>query len=527
MLTHGTLHHRRRRVAVGLVIGLALGLLALASHEQGARVRFRAPTRGWPTPSAGRSGSSTRMAPARPDRRLDGRHRPRVLTRRDEDRVRRIRPDPGRERDGRRPHCNRAVAALLPAPHPAWSPDGSKIAVEGGPSGYASGLQVFRVSDGAVVGQYFPDPAQAQTYMYPSWRPTGTTTDIAVVRSQGRKGPDAAEIYIIHTPDGSTTNITNTPNVQEYGQLDWSPDGQKLAFHATCTSQDGCTPDVSNLSTIAATGGSEVNLATHVTGEGIAYSPDGTRIAYATGSSVIIASPTANANGITLPIAAKGLSWGGPSAPLVTGVSPRSGPIKGGNRITVTGSGFTGAYGVCLIPSGLNHGNPGGCTSAIHVVSDSQITLTAFDFSAFPQTVNNQTYDVRVQRTANAPTSRSPVTAADQYTAALTVTGLSARSGPIKGGNRITIAGSGFTGAYGVCFRPTGTLNLGNRGACVQLRASDVNSDTKITVPTPDFVTVGARPSPARRTTSPSCSTAPPESNPTGARPTSTPPSSR
>ena len=490
MLTHGTFRHRRRRVSVGLVIGLALGLLALASHEQGARGAF--------------PGTNARLAYAlsgaiwviNPDgtgatKIVDSTTATAPAFSPDGTKIAYV--DHGRTQvvsaSGGVPSAIGPALSTAAAPgeHPAWSPDATKIAVEGGTSGFATGLQVFRVSDGAVVGQYFPDTTASQAYIYPSWRPVGTTTDIAVERSQGRKGPDAAEIYLIHTSDGSTTNVTNTPNVQEYGQLDWTPDGQRLAFHATCTSQDGCSPDVSKLSSIAATGGSETQLATPVTGEGIAYSPDGTRIAYATGSSVVIANSNGS-NPTSLPVAAKGLSWGGPSAPLVTGVSPGSGPIKGGNRITVTGSGFTGAYGVCFIPSGLNYGNPGGCTSAIQIVSDSQIVLTGLDFSTSPvQGASRQTYDVRVQRTANTPTSRSPVTAADQYTAELTVTGLSARSGPIKGGNRITITGTGFTGAYGVCFIPSG-LNHGNPGVCQALKAGEVASDTQITLRPAAFI---------------------------------------
>ena len=64
---------------------------------------------------------------------------------------------------------------------------------------------------------------------------------------------------------------------------------------------------------------------------------------------------------LALPAAAAG-------APAVTGVSPLAGPVVGGTKVTITGSGFTGASAVAF-----------GSTpaSAFTVNSDTRITATA------------------------------------------------------------------------------------------------------------------------------------------------------
>jgi hypothetical protein len=75
--------------------------------------------------------------------------------------------------------------------------------------------------------------------------------------------------------------------------------------------------------------------------------------------------------------------------PVVTAVSPETGPIKGGNTVTITGSGFTGASKVCFA---LDTGgescvapNPPGAT-------DTQVRVTAPDVSAHFETGRTSMY---------------------------------------------------------------------------------------------------------------------------------------
>jgi len=124
------------------------------------------------------------------------------------------------------------------------------------------------------------------------------------------------------------------------------------------------------------------------------------------------------------------------AAPAVTGVDPSGGPIAGGNTVTITGSGFTGATIVTF-----------GDESVVPtVVDDTEITVTAPANSV-------GTVDVRVTTALGT----SPNTTADNYTYAVgpTVSGLSPSTGPAAGGTLVTISGTGFTGTVLVDFGGT------------------------------------------------------------------------
>jgi hypothetical protein len=98
--------------------------------------------------------------------------------------------------------------------------------------------------------------------------------------------------------------------------------------------------------------------------------------------------------------AAQNPAAGGPAnaaaAPAVTGVSPASGSVAGGDTVTVTGSGFTGATGVSF-----------GTVAASNLipVSDTQLTVTSSPAAA-------GTVDV----TVTTPAGTSAATPADQFT---------------------------------------------------------------------------------------------------------------
>ncbi len=139
---------------------------------------------------------------------------------------------------------------------------------------------------------------------------------------------------------------------------------------------------------------------------------------------------------------------GGPSAtssadvftwiarPVVTGISPATGPLAGGTSVNVTGSGFTGASAVSF------GGTP---ATAFTVVDGGRITATA--------PAGSGSGDVVV----TAPGGTSATSTADVFTwlAAPVVTSISPSAGPTSGGTSVTIAGSGFTGATGVSFGST------------------------------------------------------------------------
>jgi hypothetical protein len=126
------------------------------------------------------------------------------------------------------------------------------------------------------------------------------------------------------------------------------------------------------------------------------------------------------------------------AAPVVTGISPTSGPASGGTVVTITGTGFTSATAVDF-----------GTTAAtgLNVVNATTITVES--------PAGTGTVDVTVM----TPSGTSPTSPADEFTytavAVPTVTGISPNSGPAAGGTVVTITGSGFTGATSVDFGTT------------------------------------------------------------------------
>lgn len=58
---------------------------------------------------------------------------------------------------------------------------------------------------------------------------------------------------------------------------------------------------------------------------------------------------------------------GSTAAPVVTTLTPTSGPAAGGTAVTITGSHFTGATSVTF----------GGKAATFHIVSDTEITTTS------------------------------------------------------------------------------------------------------------------------------------------------------
>lgn len=125
------------------------------------------------------------------------------------------------------------------------------------------------------------------------------------------------------------------------------------------------------------------------------------------------------------------------ATPAVSSVSPAAGPVAGGQSVTVSGSGFTGASAVTF--GGTN-------ATSFTVVDDSTITATTPAHSA-----------AAVDVSVTSPGGTSASVAGDHYayTAVPVVTALSPTSGPVTGATAVSITGTGFTGATQVLFGVT------------------------------------------------------------------------
>jgi len=124
------------------------------------------------------------------------------------------------------------------------------------------------------------------------------------------------------------------------------------------------------------------------------------------------------------------------AAPIITSITPTSGPGGGGTTVTITGTNFSGATAVTF-----------GATAAtsMTVLSGTSITATA--------PAGTGTVDIRVTTVGGT----SATSAADQYTyiPAPTVTSVSPTAGPTSGGTTVTINGTNFTGVSAVTFGAT------------------------------------------------------------------------
>jgi hypothetical protein len=150
----------------------------------------------------------------------------------------------------------------------------------------------------------------------------------------------------------------------------------------------------------------------------------------------------------------------GPTVNSIVTSNPTNGCMLGGNTVTITGTGFTGADYVMF-------GSTPNATGAMTVDSDTQITVTSPPGSG--------TVDVTVHTPSGTSALNPP---ADQFTYILapTVTSVTPPNGPYPdGGNTVVITGTHFDGANYVMFGSTPNAT----------GAMTVDSDTQITVTSP------------------------------------------
>ena len=177
--------------------------------------------------------------------------------------------------------------------------------------------------------------------------------------------------------------------------------------------------------------------------------------------------------------------------PVVSGVSPRSGPATGGTAVQILGSGFTGATAVAFGTATLVPCTPssGPC---FNVNGDNGINANSPPGTASPTPV-----DV----TVTTPVAVSAISPSDKFLytsvtpAALIVDAVDPNHGTAAGGTNVQITGSGFTSATAVAFG-TATLVLctpSSFGPCFNINGDNginANSPPGTASPTPVDVTV-------------------------------------
>ncbi|OLD79744.1 MAG: hypothetical protein AUI33_02400, partial [Ignavibacteria bacterium 13_1_40CM_2_61_4] len=145
--------------------------------------------------------------------------------------------------------------------HPAWSPDGAKLAFV---SNRDANAQIYVVNaDGSGLARLTNNAASDQE---PVWSPDGTKIAFASSRD-GR-----FEIYVMN-PDGSGVTRVSSEQAEEF-EPSWSPDGARIAF---TTVRDGHEEVY-----VMNADGSGVTRLTNAPAGNLepSWSPDGARIAF-------------------------------------------------------------------------------------------------------------------------------------------------------------------------------------------------------------------------------------------------------
>ncbi|MEV7683930.1 IPT/TIG domain-containing protein [Streptomyces sp. NPDC088341] len=118
------------------------------------------------------------------------------------------------------------------------------------------------------------------------------------------------------------------------------------------------------------------------------------------------------------------------TTPALTGADPGSGPVQGGNSVTLTGSGLAGTTAVTF----------GAAPAAFTVISDTQLAAVA------PASAPGS---VQITVTTVGGTSNGVFYL---YLTAPVLTSLTPDLGPVQGGNSVTLTGSGLAGTTAVTF---------------------------------------------------------------------------
>ncbi len=179
----------------------------------------------------------------------------------------------------------------------AWSPDTFKIVFESNQipdTSYTARFQIFVMhSDGSNISQLtFPDPAKDPTTghvldttsnFHPAWSPDGTKIAFSSTRDSN------PEIYIMNPNGLNVTRLTH--DAADDAQPAWSPDGTKIAFASNRDGND-------EIYVMNANGSGQVNLTNHAGSDLTpAWSPDGTKIAFQSDRETNVAVWIMNADG--------------------------------------------------------------------------------------------------------------------------------------------------------------------------------------------------------------------------------------
>ena len=159
------------------------------------------------------------------------------------------------------------------------------------------------------------------------------------------------------------------------------------------------------------------------------------------------------------------------ATPVITGLVPNQGSVAGGNTVTLTGTGFTGATAVHF----------GATTAAFTLVSPTQaiVIVPAGAIGTVGVTIT----------TPGGTSASVPYT----YTTVPTLSGVSPTQGSTAGGNTVTLTGTNLTGATAVLFgtAPATSFTVGSATQITAVVPTGAVGAVPVTVVTPGGTTPG------------------------------------
>ena len=159
--------------------------------------------------------------------------------------------------------------------------------------------------------------------------------------------------------------------------------------------------------------------------------------------------------------------------PRITTVSPDSGPISGGTRITIFGDGFEAPVQVSFTPSG---GSAFSMMEVVNVTFNQIIAITPHSSAVNPSGSGPLTgpVDLRVLNINSATNVTLPN--AFRYTPAVVITAVGPTQGTSLGGTRVQIDGSGFEDPVAVSLAGVGAQVVSVTGSRVIVVSSPLAS---------------------------------------------------
>jgi Tol biopolymer transport system component len=170
------------------------------------------------------------------------------------------------------------VGDSLSSDHPAWSPDGSRIAYEQQPADNSADRNIMVKTVGTAAAAV-PLTTSSIREFKPAWSPDSST----IYYAKENSGPQYLDIVKRPAGGGAETAAQAASGIDEY-QPSISPDGSKMCFTLQTTPGNTSTAEIYTVN--LATGTGLTNISDDATQGDIncTWSPDGQYIAYVSGT---------------------------------------------------------------------------------------------------------------------------------------------------------------------------------------------------------------------------------------------------